>query len=559
MEAERAAPGPAPGGRREMLMKKTVACAAAALLCFAALFLAALPAAGTAGEAAQPCPLGGAHAFEGYIFNGADAHTGVCARCGEAFSFPCAFTEAVLAPTETEAGCTVRACAVCGGTLRVNETPPEKDRAESVFLGDWDRNGRVEAEDARLLLRVAVGLDAPEPAAIPYGDLNADETLGAADARLALRAAVGLDPEPERHAFEACVEAAPACTEPGALTYRCAYCGVSGKAEIPAAGHAFGEPEIKPPACTKAGSETAVCSVCGYRRVTALPATGHSFGKPTTVKPTCTGAGETAKTCRVCGAVERSVTPALGHQWIAATPKKAKHCARCGGIVAGWTQIGGYWYYFLANGKPATGRQTIDGKFYRFGANGVSQTGRAPAKPKVAVLGDSLVEALALSGVAKDYDFYGKVSLHAGNMATARRKSGRTVLDEVVGRNYDKVILLVGINDLGYADGPWGETYARVIRGVKSRAPGAEVIAHSILPVNNARARRNGYAVTMAQVNRKNAVIARIAAREKIRFLNATPALADGSGQLPYNAAGDGIHIGRACSKRWYDWIRARL
>ena len=479
------------------------------------------------------------------------------------------------------------------------EPSAETGCAGGNLPGDMDGNGLLEATDARALLRMAVGLERPAAGTLPYGDLDADGLLGAADARLALRMAVGLEPLQDRHAYEITDETAPACTEAGALTYQCVFCKKTGAlalpatghafggpvtvpptcteagsqtqtcetcgypsvSVLPATGHAFGEPVTMPPTCTEAGSQTQTCETCGYRSVSALPATGHAFGEPVTVAPTCTETGTQTEICAVCGEKRETALAALGHNWVAATPKKAKHCARCGEIAAGWTQIGGSWYYFLASGAPAKGKQTIGGKFYRFNANGVSETGRTPATPKVAVLGDSLVEALSLSlrSTVKDFDFYGKVSLHVTNMATAKRKSGRTVLDEVVGRNYDKIIIIIGINDLGYGDSAWGEQYRKVIRGVKSRAPGAEVLAHSILPVNNARARANGYSCTMAQVNRKNAVIKRIAAQEKIRYLNANTALTDSSGQLPYNAAGDGIHIGRAYSRRWYDWVRTVL
>lgn len=65
----------------------------------------------------------------------------------------------------------------------------------SFLLGDIDNNGKITAADARLALRIAVGLDSAvkNTAKFTAGDVNHDNKITAADARLILRAAVGLE------------------------------------------------------------------------------------------------------------------------------------------------------------------------------------------------------------------------------------------------------------------------------------------------------------------------------------------------------------------------------
>ena len=66
--------------------------------------------------------------------------------------------------------------------------------AAEFYLGDVDMNGAVTAEDARTVLRAAVGLEELTGDAFTYGDYNGDGAITAEDARLTLRTAVDLEP-----------------------------------------------------------------------------------------------------------------------------------------------------------------------------------------------------------------------------------------------------------------------------------------------------------------------------------------------------------------------------
>lgn len=538
---------------------------------------------------APACAQTGAHVYETFTFAGNGKHTAVCALCGETADFfceypeayqpdgdgfhsrtcivcggslreLCVYTETVTPPTEDAAGYTAHICEKCGDSFTDAELPAEKDRPESRILGDVNNDLRITAEDARNTLRAAVSLENLEAKDLPYADLDADGFIRASDARLSLRAAVGLEPITERHDYRVKVKTKATCTAAGTLAFECVYCGKSGETEIPAAGHLLKETKRTAPTCTKDGGYTVKCTVCGYLKETVLRAAGHQMQETGRVEPTCTGDGFVAYACAVCGYVENAVLPAAGHAWVSATPEAAAHCANCDLKETGWTQINGNWYYFYEDGSRADGKVRIDGLVYRF-VNGVSQTGKTGARPRVAVLGDSLVAALDIYINDSQIDFYGKVSLHVNTMATKKiQGSSRTILGELDGRDYDVVILLVGVNDLTYGDSAWKESYRSVIRNVKSRSPGSEIYVHSILPVNQARAQANGYStVTVQRINNKNAVLRALAAEEHVGFLNATPVLGTNNGQLPYDAAGDGLHIGKKYSQIWLRWIKEEV
>ncbi len=68
----------------------------------------------------------------------------------------------------------------------------ETTEEPSVLLGDIDLNGKVDTEDARLLLRVAGGIEPATDEVVINGDMNSDGAITVEDAVLALRQAVSV-------------------------------------------------------------------------------------------------------------------------------------------------------------------------------------------------------------------------------------------------------------------------------------------------------------------------------------------------------------------------------
>ncbi len=67
--------------------------------------------------------------------------------------------------------------------------------ASADALYDVNHDGRTGADDARAVLRCAVGLDSGKPELMSIADTDSDGKLTAADARTVLRYAVGLSEE----------------------------------------------------------------------------------------------------------------------------------------------------------------------------------------------------------------------------------------------------------------------------------------------------------------------------------------------------------------------------
>lgn len=228
-----------------------------------------------------------------------------------------------------------------------------------------------------------------------------------------------------------------------------------------------------------------------------------------------------------------------------------------GKAVTGLIKVGDWYYYYDKNGVMQTGTFDINGNTYIFDSLGKGTLKpKDPSQFKTAMIGDSMVATIGLYNVTEHIDFYGKVSLNSYSIFNKRISgSSRYVIDEVKGRGYDKVIILMGINEYGANVSAWKEQYRKIIEAVRVRAPGAEIYVHAIMPVNDSRARANGYGVTNAIIAPMNRALKALAQEENCFFIDAREAIALSDGTLPYDAASDGIHPTYKYCNIWGDWL----
>ena len=76
----------------------------------------------------------------------------------------------------------------------------------SFVLGDLNRNGRVDVNDARTVMRLSVGLEEYSEKLTPYmADVSLDDKVDVNDARMLIRMAVGLDQTGFDMSFDECL------------------------------------------------------------------------------------------------------------------------------------------------------------------------------------------------------------------------------------------------------------------------------------------------------------------------------------------------------------------
>lgn len=132
----------------------------------------------------------------------------------------------------------------------------------------------------------------------------------------------------------------------------------------------------------------------------------------------------------------------------------------------------------------------------------------------------------------------------------------RTTLEGLLAeKTYGKILIGLGINELGYpADSLW-KSYTGLVDFVREKQPGAVIILQSIMTVSREKAADTSY-YHLENIYGFNEKIASLADNEKIFYIDANEAFADEEGYLPGEITGDGCHLYAKYYEEWSEWIR---
>ncbi len=179
-------------------------------------------------------------------------------------------------------------------------------------------------------------------------------------------------------------------------------------------------------------------------------------------------------------------------------------------------------------------------------------------------IGDSRTDGLRLYSGIRDVDFLCYKGLTVFDVMndkaviqTDEEKIG--VFQALEGKEYSKIYLMLGINELGYNyDQGFADTYGAVVDKLKELDPDADIYLQSLIPVNEETCRATGQPdyVTNEQIAVYNEIIAAIAGEKKVYYVNVKEVMVDESGVLPADASSDGIHFHKDGYKTWYEYLK---
>jgi lysophospholipase L1-like esterase len=158
------------------------------------------------------------------------------------------------------------------------------------------------------------------------------------------------------------------------------------------------------------------------------------------------------------------------------------------------------------------------------------------------------------------------VGLNVNSFYTAPPSSGGTkpIYDELAGANYKKVIINLGLNEVGW---PSQETfinrYTNIVNDIKTRLPGAKVYVVAMTPVtkkySNSTGADNG--INIKNINRTNGMIESMCASTGAIYVPNPSELFDAEGYLPAEASSDGVHMNLQYDRIWAahiaGWVRS--
>ena len=177
-------------------------------------------------------------------------------------------------------------------------------------------------------------------------------------------------------------------------------------------------------------------------------------------------------------------------------------------------------------------------------------------------IGDSRTDGLRLySGITSadfisykgltSFEFDTKACITAGDEKL-------TALAALEKKEYAKVYVMLGLNELGYSVDEFTAKYAGLIDLVRRAQPNAALYFQSIIPTNTQKAKEKHQPayITNEKIAAFNAEIVRLCEEKKVIFLNVSEGLTDETGEPPYQATTDGVHFTRSWYKEWYAYLR---
>ena len=181
-----------------------------------------------------------------------------------------------------------------------------------------------------------------------------------------------------------------------------------------------------------------------------------------------------------------------------------------------------------------------------------------------AFVGDSRTEGLQLfSGLRKGDFFWGKgmnVFKAVNREVKAVRLGEETVsvLEALERKEYAKVYIMMGINELGYPVGSYEEGLRTLVDQVKALQPHAVIYLQTLPPVNEGMAMAHGLGsyIKNTKVNSFNKVICRVAWEKQVALLDVASEFRTEAGELAAEMAADGVHFFRQGYADWYAYLK---
>ena len=134
-----------------------------------------------------------------------------------------------------------------------------------------------------------------------------------------------------------------------------------------------------------------------------------------------------------------------------------------------------------------------------------------------------------------------------------------TLLEALALKQYGKVYLSLGVNELGYYDDQgFYDSYLAAIDAIRACQPDAVIYIQGLIPLNEQRiaeTTKRSY-LTNEHLRVYNDLMRKAAQEKRVVFLDLYSAFVDENGALPYDASQDGVHLSADYCKRWLAYLQ---
>ena len=176
-------------------------------------------------------------------------------------------------------------------------------------------------------------------------------------------------------------------------------------------------------------------------------------------------------------------------------------------------------------------------------------------------IGNSLFVGLYGYGIITHGKFLTKVGLNVNTVFTDIADGGtKVIIDELEGADYTKVIIHLGINELGWPSyTTYISKYSDLLDAVWQRLPGARIYVVGLPPVSKAYSESSTNGINIDNVNRMNEMLIEMCDRRGATYIDVPAELYDSEGYLPAEASADGVHMNLTYDRIWADHITLKV
>lgn len=189
----------------------------------------------------------------------------------------------------------------------------------------------------------------------------------------------------------------------------------------------------------------------------------------------------------------------------------------------------------------------------------------APIKPEdpftnALFIGDSRTVGIAeYSGITEaDFFAFTGMSVYTAfkkESAVGSWQKGTLLADALQARQYDRVYLMLGVNELGYNFQKTVERYGEMVQQIRELQPDAYLILEASLHVTKKRSDTDS-TFNNSNIDRMNQAQAAFADGEHIFFIDVNPVFDDETGALNQDYTFDNTHPYGKYYSKWADWLR---
>lgn len=178
-------------------------------------------------------------------------------------------------------------------------------------------------------------------------------------------------------------------------------------------------------------------------------------------------------------------------------------------------------------------------------------------------VGDSRTESLRMySGISPSPKFFSGVGLTVTKVFSDQivQLNGQwlTVADALRQADYNKVYIMLGMNELGWVyESVYAQDYGRIIDVIRETHPDATIYVQSIIPVSKWKDTTDPDRIyTNANVVRLQKVLCEMCEEKNVHYVNVAEVMQDENGYLFSEATEDGMHLTQEYCKIWAEYLR---